>query len=180
MEDRTETVVFRSFYEKGLALPVGAFFYGLFFFYGLEVTHLKPNSIAQIATFIHLYEAYLGIAPHFNLWRALYHLKGYPTNARHSVVGNTAFSLRQGRSYPALELLDGNKGWNKEWFVVSNPAPCLPTQTGHAPEYRTCWEELPTEEEMVQVTLLLDEIAGLSAQGLTGAVVALSFSKRLV
>ena len=43
-----------------------------------------------------------------------------------------------------------------------------------------CWEELPTEEEMIQVNLLLDEIAGLSAQGLTGAVMALSFSKRLV
>ena len=43
-----------------------------------------------------------------------------------------------------------------------------------------CWEELPTEEEMVQVTLLVNEIAGLSAQGLIGAVVALSFSKRLV
>ena len=64
--------------------------------------------------------------------------------------------------------------------MVSNPAPCLPARTGSAPEYRACWEELPTEEEMVQVTLLVDEIAGLSAQGRTGAVVALSFSKRLV
>ena len=33
---------------------------------------------------------------------------------------------------------------------------------------------------MIQVNLLLDEIAGLSAQGLAGAMVALSFSKRLV
>ena len=33
---------------------------------------------------------------------------------------------------------------------------------------------------MVQVMLLLDEIVGLSAQGLTGAAVALSYSKRLV
>ena len=46
MEDRTETVVFQSFYEKGFALPAGALFRGLLFFYGLEVTHLKPNSIA--------------------------------------------------------------------------------------------------------------------------------------
>ena len=63
---------------------------------------------------------------------------------------------------------------------MSNPAPCLPTCTDRAPESRACWEELPTEEEMVQVMLLLDEIAGLSVQGLTGAVVALSFSKRMV
>jgi len=49
--------------EKGFALPAGAFFRGLLHFYGLEVTHLMPNSIAQIAIFIHLYEGYLGIAP---------------------------------------------------------------------------------------------------------------------
>jgi len=47
------------------------------------------------------------------------------------------------------------------------------------PEPRACWEEQPTEEEMVQVDLLLKETAGLSVQGLTGTVVALSFSKRL-
>jgi hypothetical protein len=64
--------------------------------------------------------------------------------------------------------------------MVSNSAPYLPARTGRAPESRACWEELSTEEEVVQVTLLLDEIASLSAQGLTGAVVALSYSKRLV
>ena len=69
-------VVFKSFYEKGFALPSRAFFRRLLHFYGLEVTHLKPNSIAQIAIFIHLCEWYLGIAPHFNLWRALYRLNG--------------------------------------------------------------------------------------------------------
>ena len=141
MEDRTETVVFRSFYEKGFALPAGDFFRGLLFFYGLEVTHLKPNSIAQIVIFIHLCEAFLGIASHFNLWRALYHLWGYPSTARHDVVGGAAFLLRQGRTYPALELRDSNKGWHKEWFVVSNLAPCLPARTGRAPEPRACWEE---------------------------------------
>ena len=44
--------------------------------------------------------------------------------------------------------------------MVSNPAPCLPAHTGRAPESRACWEELPTEEEIVQVMLLLDEIVG--------------------
>ena len=70
-EDTDQTVVFKSFYENGFALLAGAFFRGLLHFYGLEVTHLKPNSIAQITIFIHLCEGYLGIAPHFNLWWAL-------------------------------------------------------------------------------------------------------------
>ena len=114
-----------------------AFFRGLLFFYGLEVTHLKPNSIAQIAIFIHLCEAFLGIAPHFNLWCALYHLRAYPSAARRDVVVGAAFSLRHSQSYPALELCDSNK----EWFVVSNPAPCQPARSGRVPEPRTCWEE---------------------------------------
>ena len=93
-EDTNQMVVFKSFYEKGFALPAGAFFRGLLHFYGLEVIHLKPNSIAQIAIFIHLCEGYLGIAPHFNLWRALYRLKGHPSNVRRNIVGGAAFSLR--------------------------------------------------------------------------------------
>ena len=138
--------MFKSFYEKGFALPTGAFFCGLLHFYGLEVTHLKPNSTAQIAIFIHLCEGFLGITPHFNLWRALYRLKGHPSNAHQNVVGGAAFSLRQGSVYPDFELRDTNKGWAREWFVVANPAPYLPARTGRAPEYKACWEESPTTE----------------------------------
>ena len=96
--------------REGLRVARGAFFHRLLFFYELEVTHLKPNSIAQIVIFIHLCEPFLGIAPHFNLWRALYHLRGYPSAARRDMVGGAVFSLRQGRTYPALELRDSNKG----------------------------------------------------------------------
>jgi len=92
-ENTDQTVVFKSFYEKGFALPTGAFFRGLLHFYGLEVTHLKPNLITQIAIFIHLCVGYMGIAPHFNLWRALYCLKGHLSNVCQNVVGGAAFSL---------------------------------------------------------------------------------------
>ncbi|RLN36464.1 orf3 [Panicum miliaceum] len=113
-EDRTETVVFRSFYEKGSGLPSGAFFRGLLHYYGLEATHLKPNSIAHIATFIHLCEGFLGIARHFNLWRALYHLRAYPSKGTPDVVGGAAFSLRQGGKYPEASFKDSNKWWAEE------------------------------------------------------------------
>ena len=62
---------------------------------------------------------------------------------------------------------------------MANPAPCLPAFTGRAPEYKACWEEPPTTKEMAQVERLLKEIADLSAQGLTGAAVAISFCRRL-
>ena len=63
--------------------------------------------------------------------------------------------------------------------MVSNLAPCLLARTGRAPEYKACWEEPPTAEEMTQVEHLLNEVADLSAQGLTGAAVAISFCRRL-
>ena len=82
--------------------------------------------------FIHLCEAYLGISPHFNLWRALYHLKGYPSNSCRNMVGSAAFSLRQGRLYPPLELRDINKGWNKDglWCQTQLPV-CLLAPAAH-------------------------------------------------
>ena len=94
-------------------------------------------------------------------------------------MGGAAFSLRQESVYFDFELCDTNKGWAREWFVVSNPAPRLPACSGRAPEYKVCWEEPPTSEEMAQVERLLKEITDLSAQKLTGATVALSFCKRL-
>jgi hypothetical protein len=92
-EDWIEMVVFWSFYEKGLGLPAGSFFHVLLHYYGLEVRHLKPNSIVQIAIFIHLCKGFLGIVPHFNLWRTLYHLRAYLKKGTTDVVGGATFSL---------------------------------------------------------------------------------------
>jgi hypothetical protein len=36
---------------------------------------MHPNSILSISIFINLYEAYLGIHPHFNLWHHFFCLK---------------------------------------------------------------------------------------------------------
>ena len=52
-------------------------------------------------------------------------------------------------------------------------------RTGRAPEYKVCWEEPPTTEEMAQVERLLKEIADLSVQARIGVAVAISFCKRL-
>jgi hypothetical protein len=163
MEDQTETVIFRSFYKKGFGLPAGAFFSGLLHYYGLEATHLKPNSIAQIAIFIHLCEGFVGIPAHFNLWRALCHLRVYPKKGTPDVVGGATFSLHYGGKYLEVGLRDSNKKWAEEWFMVPNAK----------------WEEKPFEEEMVQVEFLLAELLELKAGRLTRATVALSFSKRL-
>jgi hypothetical protein len=71
MENVDEIVTFYHFAERGLALPTYSFFRGHLYFYGLELHHLNPNSICHIAIFIHFCEVFLGIEPHWNLFRSL-------------------------------------------------------------------------------------------------------------
>jgi hypothetical protein len=54
------------FSSAGLLFP-SPLFRGLLDFYELNLTHLNPNSILQIAISVHLCEAFLGILPHFEL-----------------------------------------------------------------------------------------------------------------
>lgn len=54
-------VVFTSFFECGFEIPTGDFFRGLLHYYKIELVHLNPNSILDIAIFINLCEAFLGI-----------------------------------------------------------------------------------------------------------------------
>jgi hypothetical protein len=61
-------------------------------FYRIELVHLAPNSITIIATFIHLCEAFLGITPHFHLWRHFFELKKTDKGV---VVGSINFMLHR-------------------------------------------------------------------------------------
>src|SRR6266542_4398290 len=70
-----EVVVFEPFFYQGFALPTSKFFRGLLHFYGIELVNLNPNSTLHISAFIHLCEAFLGVRPHFSLFRHLFILK---------------------------------------------------------------------------------------------------------
>jgi hypothetical protein len=83
-EDVEEQLVFASF-EHDFNLPAGDIFYGLLYYYGLELVHLVPNSITIVSTFIHFCETYLGISPHILLWRYFFSVKS--TGKRSGPVG---------------------------------------------------------------------------------------------
>jgi hypothetical protein len=65
-------VMFLSFLLRGLSLPAHEFLCGLLFVYGVQLHQLTPISILHIACFITLCESFLGIDPHFLLWRSLF------------------------------------------------------------------------------------------------------------
>ena len=62
-------VLFAHFHEHGLMTPTHKFLHGLLHYYKIELQHLNPNGIQHMAVFIALCEGFLGIRPHFDLWR---------------------------------------------------------------------------------------------------------------
>jgi len=71
-ERTSDIVMFKSFIEQGLAIPVCDFLQGMLFHWGIELHHLTPNSILHLSNFVHLCEAFLGIHPYFDLFKRLF------------------------------------------------------------------------------------------------------------
>lgn len=92
-----EIVVFLPFFQFRLGLPTGNFFQGLLHFHGINVHHLNPNSILQIAIFNYMCEGYYGIYPHFAFFCYLYQLKPQPGKKNPTVVGGSGIQIRPDR-----------------------------------------------------------------------------------
>jgi hypothetical protein len=105
MEGTDETIIFLAHIERGFGVPVGDFFRSLLFFYRIELVHLVPNSITIICTFIHLCEAYLGIAPH--LYLRCFFFKPKKTG-KSRVVGRVGFMLRWYMKLEYIKLVLSN------------------------------------------------------------------------
>jgi hypothetical protein len=131
-KDVKEQVIFASYFEHGFNLPVGDFFRGLLFYYKLELVNIIPNSITVVSTFIHFCEAYLGISPHFFLWR---HLLCEEHGQTVWTSGAMMFCLRSSLKSEWIDtnLPDNTAGWRSEWFYIADQLPALPKRTGHKP-----------------------------------------------
>jgi len=177
-----EIVVFEPFFYRGFSVPTSRFFRGLLHFYKIELIHLNLNSILHISTFILLCEAYLGIEPHFALFR---HLFQVTTRQRSGpvVVGGASIQLRHNRAlkYIGLPLRDSLKGWHCRWFYVSNPNPALPAYIGRPPVLEVSWNSFPSEEEMKDVRLLIVRLEAVKiVDQLSGVAVVRDFIERRI
>jgi hypothetical protein len=79
--------MFAWFAEPGLSLPSSDFFKGLLRYYGIEYLNLNPNGIFHTAVFVHFSEAFLGIKPHWILFRKFFWVKPQPSASNPRVVG---------------------------------------------------------------------------------------------
>jgi hypothetical protein len=107
-----------SFHERGFGVPVSHFMRVLSHYYGLELHNFNPNSIVHATIFTAIYEGYLGIEPHWNLWVHLFRVEPFSLpskvrSVRHAVrADDCTLQLRLDRValyIPAI-LTSSNKG----------------------------------------------------------------------
>jgi hypothetical protein len=92
-------VMFLAFLLRGLSFPTHEFLRGLLFVYGVQLHHLTPNSILHIACFITLCESFLGIEPHFLLWKFLFRLHPSVALSKKPELGGAIVSIRAESQY---------------------------------------------------------------------------------
>jgi hypothetical protein len=147
---------------RGLSLPAHEFLRGLLFVYGVQLHQLTSNSILHIACFITLCESFLGIEPHFLLWKFLFRLRPSVALAKKPELGGAVFSICAESQYLEFSMATSVQGWRTKWFYIKDRKVSSSDQYGIAPfdaskevKKLASWDSPPTEAEMEEIKPLL-------------------------
>jgi hypothetical protein len=88
-----EIPMFARFVERGLAIPTSDFFKGLLRYYGIEYMDLNPNGIFHVSVFVHFFEVFVRIKPHWILFRKFFRVKPQPSTNDPRVVGGAGILM---------------------------------------------------------------------------------------
>jgi hypothetical protein len=147
-------VFFTAYALAGLVLSL-SFFLTLLEYYGLQLQHLSPNSIALVAIFVHLCKMYVGVRPLVRLFWRFFVLKVVSTCS--SLIGCHYFQRRtpSHARYNALVSPGMWEWWREDWALVQEWRKDLGLEPGFDP--------------------MLDQIKFLAENGLTSLMVLHDF-----
>jgi hypothetical protein len=107
-------VMFLAFLLHGLSFLAHEFLRGLLFVYGVQLHQLTPNSILHIAYFITFCESFLGIKPHFLLWKFLFRLHPSVALSKKPKLGEVVVSIHGESQYLEFSMAVSVQGWRKK------------------------------------------------------------------
>jgi hypothetical protein len=101
---------------------------------------------------------------------------------RSGPVGAVMFNLRSGlkAEWIDTDLPDNTAGWRSEWFYIADQIPGLPRRTGHKPVKINEWDLGLSSRDLKELEPVLGLVSELKKQGVTRAVVARSFCRRII
>jgi hypothetical protein len=183
MEKNPDVIpMFAQFVERGLALPASDFFKGMLRYYGIEYLNINPNGIFHVFVFVHFCEAFVGIKPHWVLFRKFFRLKPQSSTNDPRVVGGAGIQMREDATdqYLGYKLVQSNQDLKAKWFYISNHHPEPPKPSGNQPKHKPWWNTELMMQEDIQLPELLKKVKDLREVGLRVEHVAFSFKKRRV
>jgi hypothetical protein len=163
-------VMFLAFLLHGLSFLAHEFLRGLLFVYGVQLHQLTPNSILHIACVVTLCESFLGIEPHWILWKFLFCLRPSVALSKKPELGRAVVSVRAEVHYLEFNMAALVQGWRKKWFYIKDQKNSSSDQYGIAPfdankdlKKLASWDSPPTEAEMEDIKPLLARIQALKS-----------------
>ncbi|KAM0855257.1 hypothetical protein ACQ4PT_049891 [Festuca glaucescens] len=183
------TVMFSAFLFYGLSLPAHEFLRCLLFLYGIQLWQLTPNSILYLTIFITVCEAFLGIDPHWGLWKKIFFVKRHNGGSGPYVVGGVGFVVRKEVNYFNFLMKDSVQGWRSKWFYLrdrpgSGHRSDLPKFTDILEATpKKSWQNILTAEEKPVADDLYEKVLGMKNAGgqtMIGTEIAAMFLKRRI
>jgi hypothetical protein len=102
-----------------------------------------PNSIFHLAIFLTICEAFLGIDPHWGLWKNIFFVKRHSGGIGPYVIGGVGFIVRKEVNYFNFPMRESIQGWRSKWFYLRD-LPAL----GHR-------SDLPEFEDVLEATPMI-------------------------
>jgi hypothetical protein len=99
----------------------------------VQLHQLTPNSILHIACFITLCESFLGIEPHWVLWKFLFRLRPSVSLSKSPELGGAVVSVRAEAHYLEFNMAASVQGWRKKWFYIKDQKTSSSDHYGIAP-----------------------------------------------
>ncbi|KAK1642103.1 hypothetical protein QYE76_059908 [Lolium multiflorum] len=183
------TVMFVAFLFRGLSLPAHEFLRSLLFFYGIQLWQLTPNSILHLSIFITFCEAFLGIDPHWGLWRKIFYVKHHTDNNGPPIVSGVGFVVRKEVDYFNFLMKESVQGWRHKWFYLRDTP--MSGRCSNLPPFKDVlvaqpkksWRNTLSPDESATADKLFEQVVDLkNAGGLTmcGTEVVSVFLRRRV
>jgi len=157
-----ERVCFHDFVNRGFSFPIHDFVRGLMYAYKVQLHDFTPNSIMHIAVFVVLCECFLGIHPHWGLWKKIFTVRENAGKTGVYAIGGLNIQSRKEIAYFDIKQVDSAQNWRQKWFYVTTTQDGLPPFDPHATLQKTrAWLHQTTAEEEAEVKPLMGSIAKL-------------------
>jgi hypothetical protein len=99
----------------------------------VQLHQLTPNSILHIAYFITLCEAFMGINPHWDLWKCPFYLCRNVSKEEIHDLGGAIVSVQSEAQYLKFEMAESVQNWRQKWFYIKDQKSSESDQYGLAP-----------------------------------------------